>query len=287
MIRTILLLILAAFTLTGCLEYESRIKVRPDGSGILIETVKFNEETADFMRGLDESMADSMESAMFDEAKLRQKAVEYGQGVSYVSGKRIQENGKLGYVAVYAFTNIENLMIGQKNMTEQLPGSDATTVNPSTGDNSPADRFAFAFTKGSPSTLRIRVFPENELRQKLGEEQQEQMEDSEMLSDSLQDSALRMMKVFLEGMKMNFIVEVEGTIIETNASNRNGSAITLLGLDFDQLLGDNKALKSLMAKGAEMEQSGRPQSMQELKHFIKGIPGFKAEFDEVVIKFQD
>lgn len=267
-----LLLLVSAFCLTGCLDYESRIQVKPDGSGVLIETLKFNRETAEFLRQMKTGESTSMFSA-FDENELREKAARFGEGVVYVSGKKIEENGRVGYVAVYAFSNINKLTVGQKSVSDKLGDETAET---GMKYNNPADEFRFNFTRGTPATLSLSVFSEDELQQETDEEPSM----SVALSDSLQDSYLRMMKMFLQGMKMRFLLEPQGTIVRTNADHVDGSVITLLSLDFDELIRDDKALKTLV------EQSKRPATMKQLQELISGVPGIKAQFGDVQVQFR-
>lgn len=269
-----LVLLVTALCLTSCLDYESRIQLKPDGSGVLIETMKLNRETAAFLQQLKASGDTTAMFSFFDEKELREKATRFGEGVVYVSGKKIEEDGRVGYVAVYAFSNIEKLTVGQKSVSEKLGDEAAET---GMRYSNPADEFRFSFSKGSPATLKFSVFSEDQLQTP-----QEEPDMATSLSDSLQDSYLRMMKTFLKGMKMNFLLEPQGTIVKTNAAHVNGSVITLLSLDFDELIRDDNALKTLVAKGT----SARPTTMKQLQELIGSVPGIKAQFGEIQVQFK-
>ena len=45
-----------------------------------------------------------------------------------------------------------------------------------------------------------------------------------------------MITEMLKGVKMEIGIEVNGTIVETNASQRNGNYFTLMALDFDKAI---------------------------------------------------
>lgn len=300
MIRFIVLFVAMAFTLTGCLEYETRIKIRTDGSGTITETLKVNEETADFLQSMDEqSEGKSVQESLFDKEKLRKEAADYGEGVSLVSATELNEMGKIGYKAVYAFPDIEKLVLQQNSLTKQLPGGNNNEALSSEEDGTPSageavpgeEQFKLTFTKGDPALLRIKLFDEEELKKKLSEQSDKELdeepepEEEENIDSLLSNDYMRTMRMFMEGLKMNIIVEADGKIIETNASYREGSAITLMGIDFDELLSDDKKLKSFIKTSNALKSQPRPQTSEELQEFLKRIPGFKMEFKEVLLKF--
>ena len=57
--------------------------------------------------------------------------------------------------------------------------------------------------------------------------------------------ALQMMRQMFKGMHVAVEVEVEGEIIETNAGFREGSRVTLMDIQFDQILADPERFKRL------------------------------------------
>ena len=86
------------------------------------------------------------------------------------------------------------------------------------------------------------------------------------------------MKSFLKDMMISVDLKVNGKIQETNASYVNDSKITLLKIDFNEILSDSSALKKI--------EANEPESIEELKKMIENIPGIKVELnDPVNIKF--
>ena len=88
----------------------------------------------------------------------------------------------------------------------------------------------------------------------------------------------QMMKVF-EGMRIAFSVEVEGTILETNAMHREGSRVTLIDIDFGKLIEMPERFKKI--------GQAQPKTLEEAKLLMKDIPGIKVDFnDEIIITFK-
>ena len=86
-----------------------------------------------------------------------------------------------------------------------------------------------------------------------------------------------MMKKLFDGLKVTIDVDVLGTIVKTNSPYVQGSRVTLLEMDFSQLLANDQLL----------EQIGEPGSLEEAKELLKNVKGFKVNLDrEVTIEFR-
>jgi hypothetical protein len=80
-------------------------------------------------------------------------------------------------------------------------------------------------------------------------------------------------------MKIAMAIDVEDSVVETNAIHQSGSRITLMELDFDKLLANQD-------KMLEMNRV-KPKTLEEAKQILKDIPGIKAEMNRVVeIRFE-
>ncbi|GAH89673.1 unnamed protein product, partial [marine sediment metagenome] len=78
---------------------------------------------------------------------------------------------------------------------------------------------------------------------------------------------------------LSLFVEVEGRIVDTNATYRDGSKITIMEMDFGRLLEDEGTFQRLLTVN--------PQSIEETKKLAKGSPGIKVEpADEVQVRFR-
>jgi hypothetical protein len=85
------------------------------------------------------------------------------------------------------------------------------------------------------------------------------------------------MKKLFEGLKVGIDVSVLGTIVKTNSPYVQGSTVTLLEMDFSELLTNDQLLS----------QIGEPGSLEEAKALLKNVKGFKINLDrEVAIEFK-
>ena len=266
-LRLLLFACVSAFVLSGCLQIEKVVKVKPDGSGTVEETLVMAKSALEGMKqmagGLTGDKAGNSKVAdLFNETKLKDAAQQMGEGVTFVSSTKISSEQGEGYKAVYAFQDINKLKV------DQNPGS----TMPSPGDGQGKDSkkkqepVVFRFTKGSPAELSI-TMPQPEVKPK--KEQPEGME----------DMAMQMMRQMLKDMKIVLTVEVVGEIKETNAEYRDGSRVTLMEMDMNKLFADPEKFKALAR--------ANPQTLQEGKELLKGVDGVKIESaPEVKIKFQ-
>jgi hypothetical protein len=268
-IRLIFAAIVAMFGLTGCLQMEQVVKLKPDGSGTVEETVVISKAGLASMEQMIGALAaggnKKKEGApampdLFDEAKLKAAASKMGDGVTFVSAKKIDNEQGKGFTAIYAFTDVNKLKLDQ-NPGEALP--DSGGPKPAGNKKEP---ILFQFEKGSPSTLTLKM-PAPEFKPK--EKQPEGME----------DMAMQMMQQMFKDMRISIAVEVQGTITETNAEYRDGSRVTLMDMDFNKVMANPEKFKALA--------KANPQSLQEAKTLIKGLDGVRIETaPEVKIKFQ-
>ena len=277
--------------LTGCIQVDTIIKVKPDGSGTVEETFLMNKEFIKQMQDMMEQMVGQMGVKppegqeggkgfdILDEGKLRKKADLMGSGVTYVSAKRVNTGWGEGYHAVYSFRDINNLKVNQ-NPGESVPDSPGTASQEGTGSE---EYVLFQFTKGSPATLTIRMPQEKatkETKPPPREHKKEEVDDAEVPDDPEDadeaEAAMQMeqMKAMFKDMKIGMAVEVEGSIVKTDAAYREGSRITLMEMDFSQLVNNQKKLEKL--------SESEPETVEQAKELMKDIPGVKIEFNEKV-----
>ncbi|HSI15369.1 MAG TPA: hypothetical protein VK961_25200 [Chthoniobacter sp.] len=267
--RLLFAAMVAMFGLTGCLQMEQVVKLKPDGSGTVEETVVLSKAglaaTEQMVGTIGGATGKKKEGAsampdLFDEAKIKAAASKMGEGVTFVSAERIDgEQGK-GFKAIYAFTDINKLKLDQ-NPGEAL--SDSGGPKPPGNKKEP---ILFQFDKGSPAQLSLKM-PAPEFKPK------------EPQPEGMEDMAMQMMKQMFKDMRISLAVEVQGMISETNAEYRDGSRVTLMDMDFNKVMADPEKFKALA--------KANPQSLQEAKALIKGLDGVKIESaPEVKIKFQ-
>ena len=268
------IVVVALLCMVGCMQVDSLVKVKRDGSGTIEETVLMNREFIKQMEAMASQMgAKQGEGAskgfnFFDQEEIKKKAGAMGEGVVYVSGKKVTVGNKEGYKVIYAFTDINKVKLNQ-NPGDKVPSSGAGP-----GDKGKKEEFIrFQFTKGNPATLIVRMpSPKPGDKTKLPKDPKPQQgQDADM--------AMGMMSQMLKGMKIAVAVEVEGAIVETNATHRQGSRITLMELEFDKLIQNQEKFK-------EFARS-KPENLEEAKKVMKDLPGIKVELNEEVrIRFR-
>ena len=244
---------------TGCLTFETLITVRDDGSGTIEMVFALSGPMIDMITSL------AGDQDLCDEEDLQEEAAKMGEGVSLSSVEPIDEDGKQGCRAFYDFDDINQLTINQ-NPGDQMP-SGMTADEPTSAE----DVVTFSFTPGSPATLVINLpqdFQDNNPD-----------EDPTPVDSTQREEQLAMMREMLEGARIHMALAVEGSIIETNASYRDGNRITLIEIDFDRLLENEEQF--------ELLSNTNPQTTAEVKALLEGIDGIKIETgEEILVRFE-
>lgn len=266
--------VLVLLCLVSCVQVNTVIKVRKDGSGTVEETVVMTKESIKQMEAMASKFGmkekdGSLEKGFqfFNMDELKKKAGNMGNGVTFDSAEKVAIGDKEGYQAVYKFSDINNLKVNQ-NPGDRVPSGGAGGAG---AQSKGKENIKFQFTKGRTAVLTIKM-PSHEFKKKPKKEKKPVQE------QELQQ-AMAMMSQFMKGMKVSVAVEVEGTIVDTNAALREGSRVTLMEMDFDKLLTNQDVFKKFI--GAS------PESLEEAKKMMKDIPGIKIEPNqEVTIKFR-
>jgi hypothetical protein len=283
-------------SLSGCIQFDTVIKVKPDGSGFIEETFLMRKDFLQQMQALSENMAKEMgqtttddkkeaagqagkdvqakiqSSDFFDEAKLKERTRELGEGVTYVSSSKINTKDYEGFKATYTFTDINKVKIKQDVKGKMPSASAQEDAHPKKKEQD----ITFVFTKGDPAKLVVKLpadqFP---AKTEAGVPDKGPVPAGEQPTDEMKALVTKM----LEGMKMALTVEVAGTILETNAAYRDGSKITLLEVNFEKLVNRPEQLQKF--------NQSHPETLEEIRKLMKDFPGIKVELNnEVRITFR-
>jgi len=263
--------LIVATMFVGCLQVDTKVNVNKDGSGTIEETVLMKNAVIEMFKQF-AAMFDSTsheEFQMFKEDELKTKAANYGEDVTYVSGEKYVIEGYEGYKVVYAFKDINKIKLNpspddKMPINEQESG---VVVN----DNK-EDYLKFHFSKGTPSVLEVE-FPKPEAEEKPGEENTGSAEDSSMNQMNLD----KLTEMF-DGLKINLILNFKDGIDETDASFVDGNEVTVLQVDFTEILKHKDVLEKL--------GKTKPETMEQFKEVVGDMKGIKMEFkDRVTIKF--
>lgn len=257
-----------AVATSGCITALTTIKLRPDGSGTIDQVLSMNAaaaaQLAEMAKGFGgDGKAAAAEPEFFTEKEMKEAAAKFGEGVTFVSSKPIKTADRVGRIATYQFADISRLKIEQKPQTGDMPGA--------SGDGAKEDvLFRFARRPAGTSQLTV-VFPEA----KFDEARKNAAGGNG--GKKVDPGQLEMMKKLFDGLKIAIDVEVLGTIVKTNSPFVQGSKVTLLEMDFSELIANDKLLS----------QVGEPKSIEEAKRLLKDVKGFKVNLDrEVTIEFK-
>lgn len=266
------LLLLIVFT--GCLKVNTTISLNPDGSGTIEETVYMKAEILDMIKQFASSFNEEenqQEFSFYKEDEQISKASEYGEGVTFTRGEEVIEPGWEGYRVIYSFTDINKLKL-DPSPDNKVSIGDATEEEVETV----REFITFNFSKGTPSELNI-TFPLRDFDNISDTESIEATETAE--ADTTDEGMTEMFKRMFDGMRISINVNVNGSISETNASFIEGNKITLMDIDFTNLITNEDAIKKLESK--------KPESIEEFREMTKDIDGILIEFNDIIkVRFQ-
>ena len=262
-LQPLAVVVLVAPILASCLQFETTVQVKPDGSGTIAEQFLMSSEIVAMMAQM---APEGEEFSLLDDEQLRADAAKFGSDVRYDGAEALQNDFGQGYIARYSFDDINALQI------EQNPGdtiADRTGGEPAEPAEEPS-YITFSQVAGDPTTLTVNWPIEEAEAASSGDDAAA----SEEPMPEPDPAELEMMKSFFKDMRMSIFLDVVGEIVETNATHRDGSRITLMDFNFAALLSDEAALMSMMGE----EQP----TISEMKALSQRIPGFKMEFEPVV-----
>jgi hypothetical protein len=260
--------LVAAVSLTACLNSTTLVKLKPDGSGTVEQTTLMNMAALKGM--LPPGAAGQNQGPMMNRDDLERTAQRMGKGVRLVSTEPIKgANGFEGTKAIFSFDDINQIQISQDpNVnTEPLGG----------GKSESPVKFTFTKNPSGTSTLTINI---ND--QKVGDASKEKPEMPERsdMPDLTNPMIMNMIKTMFDGFKINIDLEVVGSIVKTNADYVNGSRLTLLEMDMAALLADEAKLRALQGK------IGPGASFSEVKPYLKDIKGIKIDGPTIRVEFR-
>ncbi len=261
--------------LAGCFQVATVVHVNPDGSGTVEERMLLSKKVvaqidAMFQGFAGEGGEKPKGMEIFEPDKLKAQAANMGEGVTYRSGEKVDTAEYTGYTATYAFTDITKLRLNNA-------GSDAVRAGAG-GEKAAALPMTFHFSKGSPATLTV-VHPREKTAEDPAAKAKTEPVSAPAAAPQMPDEEARKFAELFLGMKFQLAVEVNGTIVSTNATHRDGQRLTLI--DFD--------LAKLSDAAANLEKLGmlNGASFDEAMVLLKDIPGMKADLnDELKVVFR-
>jgi len=272
----IFLAVALCVVLWGCIENDTVVRVKPDGSGVIEETVMMSDSIMQSMQAFSEGIGgavaggkDKAKSGDYDPVREMMKqapgqAGQFGPDVKFLSAAPVKNGEMSGYKAIYEFKDINKLMVNQNPGGKMDKSEDGKSEKKQ-------EMIRFTLVKGPQSTLTV-TMPDSGKKEK-------DPKDAEARKDRNDPEAMKEEGELFKGMRIRVAVRIDGTILETNATYRDKSELTLFDLQFGKLL-ENKAL-------FEKFSAAQPKSVEEMKGLVKNIEGLKVELNNpVVVKFK-
>jgi hypothetical protein len=263
-----------ALALSACLNVSTVIRVAPDGSGTIDQTLLFNPsnvENAFSQMGLKPSSSSksSSKTTRVSEADLRESATRLGDGITLLSVSPVTlPNGYEGVSARFAFADISKLN------TEDLlmPAPAKAEMSPSAA----GDAVRFRLTRSDRGTSLLTATFNDTPGAGSGKGGK-----TGKTGPPLDDpDVVPMLKAMFKGFRIGVDLEVVGQIVETNADYVSGKRITLAEIDLEQLLREGKKLDSL-------EKVLNPDaSIAKVRPYLKDVKGLKINHPIVTVEFR-
>lgn len=266
--RALAWLLLAA-ALTGCVDVDTVVRVRGDGSGTVTERVLVSSTLFAPLRALTEGLGGDPAFSLLDEEALAARAQAMGEGVQMVDATKRRTGDAEGYLVRYAFPDVRRLRINQ-NPGHAAPPAGDSAVRHLTA----RELITFDFTAGDVAELTVH-FPRAGAGGAAGED--DPTGPPPVSADGGTERAR--LETLFRGLRVAVAVEVYGTIVATDATYRDGPRVTLMELDFEELLKAPGHLDRLTER--------RPRTLEEAKSLLEDVPGLKVELaPEVRIRFR-
>jgi hypothetical protein len=270
--RALAVLPLLALSTAGCIQFDTLVKVKGDGTGTIVQTMTMSAESMEMMKSMkgDGGKVEVGGKPMALEAKdieqAKAEAAKMGEGVTFVKAEPIDTKEAKGMRSIYAFKDVTKLKVSQK------PSSPGGPPAPGGKDVDETMKFGFAKAGNGNAVLTV-TMPD------LKATADKKAAGSPAKPPEAPPEAMAMMKQMFKGLRIAIAVEPEGTLVQTNSPFVEGSRVTLMEMNFDALLKDEAKLKQFSAA----MDSG---SMADAKRLMKGLPGVKINLDpEVKIEF--
>lgn len=274
--RMAVVLCVIALAGAGCIQNQKLLKLNKDGSGTLVEEVYMSPQLTGMMEQMTAGMSQAMEQggakvdpnekskakaaleplALF-KGDIEKRTAELGSGVKLVSTQaKTNDKGWKGYVATFSFPDVSKLNLSMEAQSDDDGGMGATKKKKET-----------LYLEFRKTPLPAIMFREKKTDKLAKPEKKAAAAESMPGVDAMPAGMLSSM---LQGMRVSFIVEVDGKITRSNSHYRQGdNRVVLMDMQMDKVLAN--------AAGAKLIEGGKddPEALNKLRAL--NIPGLVLE----------
>jgi hypothetical protein len=247
------LCVLAAAALSSaCFQMTTVLKVAADGSGTIEHRMLYSTAALAQLRQFS-SLGGGQAVDPLSEQVAREMTASIGPGVTYVSSEPVSSPAGQGRASVYAFTDVSQLRISTQ------PAAPAGIKIRTQGFTTESESVTFAMTRspGGNAVLQINVPEPNFL---------------DALGSPNATAQIGMIRTMLAGARVLLAAEPAGTVVRSSSPYVDGSRVTLLEVDLDEVLKDETLLPRLQAA----------TTPDEAKAIVKGATGLKINLDRAI-----
>lgn len=267
----------AAVATTGCLSIDSNVKVKPDGTGTIEQTMLVNSSAMGMMSMMggesgDKSKAPTAET-MFSADKLKADAAKLGEGVTFVSSTPVTQGEMKGVKVIYAFTDFNKLKISTS--PPDMESEDGSTQ--SSGNGTPLEMMLTR--TGGSSLITLDMFGDAAKEAAAAKAKEAGATPESPLGD-MPKEMMGMLAPMFKDMRVAVSVEPQGQLVRTNATHVSGGKITVLDIAFGELFADPAGFE-------KMEKLGANPSLDQIRTALKDVKGIKInEVEKLEIEFK-
>ncbi|MCK6472192.1 MAG: hypothetical protein L6R28_10640 [Planctomycetes bacterium] len=249
MLRMTALALLLA-TLSGCCHYDVLVKLKHDGSGEVVYTIDGPATGPDGQPAV---------GTFAEDKQIKEHAAALGEGVEYVSHRKINENGRTGIAATYKFAFANNLRVNLK------PANDTYM----TAEERKGEEYAtFNYVGGDKPSLTV-MYPERKEPRAVSKR---------IMDRPLMDEEKQQMAMY-NGMVLSLRVELlEGENIKADSTFVDGNTITLHKIDFTEPGTNEARFKEIFRREVNR--------VEDVKPLMKNMRGCKINLQkDIKIEF--
>ena len=228
-------------------------------------------------------------ASLVDVEKAKQRSSSFGEGVTFVSAKEVSgADGRKGARTIYAFTDVTKLKIDPMSAMQNMGNQPGAEVE----DDESKDAVTFDWRKGKTAELIVNLPQDNDAddgdADDAEDDDNEVDVDEEVLgADPAGAQMEAMMRQMFDGMRIRFVIMVDGEIEKTNASyvetnKKTGKKqlVSIYDMNLGTLIKDAEKFKKL-------QDLKDPKDSSAMKNVLKQFPEMKIETEEKLsIKFK-